>query len=543
MNKQTQLLQNSLPLIAAGLGDKLGIRVTVNGDQAWTDGTTINIPDFKVTSKEQKDAVLGFVCHEAGHLKFNSLTESVKKRLSSVAIKNCWNIFEDLRIEMAMIERMVGTKKWLNQIWINIQNEGNRPVIDDKAPPAKILFEYLLFACRVHHRNQHHLMPYLDAAKDLFCRTFGCRLMAELDEVIDKKPSKLSSSEDALELALHVLSMIKNHEPAQEKKDESKPGSSNKTSRKESEGMSGDTPSDDKVKAAIQDALSSSKVFNEMDDFAETMGTLAKANPESSNVAIPDVKQIDRSSRNRVLSAIVRGTSTQLTAKLQAIVEEEMRVKRKTKTSGRSLNSKVLHRYVVNDARLFKYKTQKRQIDTVVEICIDNSSSMVASSNYLAIAKEAQMALALALERINGVSITASAFPTERESEVFALLKEGERAISLSQRYQAINGQGYNTPTASAMWHCIRSVLGSQRSNKVIIMITDGYPNRNQREALVKLVQQAKRSGITVIGVAIGAIARKKTEFYQYFPNALFIQNIAELKSELFKVARDILVY
>lgn len=52
--KQNELLKNSLPLIAAGLGDKFGIRVTVSGNQAWTDAKTINIPDFNISSKEEK---------------------------------------------------------------------------------------------------------------------------------------------------------------------------------------------------------------------------------------------------------------------------------------------------------------------------------------------------------------------------------------------------------------------------------------------------------------------------------------------------------
>lgn len=73
-------------------------------------------------------------------------------------------------------------------------------------------------------------------------------------------------------------------------------------------------------------------------------------------------------------------------------------------------------------------------------------------------------------------------------------------------------------------------------------MVTDGFPNYDQRDALTQLVQRAERNGITVIGIAIGDIADYKSEFLQYFRNALFISDVSQLKKELFKVAKDLLI-
>ncbi|BBM67878.1 hypothetical protein VA249_45240 (plasmid) [Vibrio alfacsensis] len=612
MKNQNQLIQNSLPLIAAGLGDKLGVRVTVSGDQAWTDGTTINIPDFNITSKEQKAAVLGFLSHEAAHLKFDSF--AVRNRIHSTTMKNYWNIFEDMRIENAMIDCMVGTKTWINQIWINRQNDGSRPPITDQAEPYTAICELLLMTCRVKYRGQAHLQPYLDAAESAFCFHFGYKLYMQLASLLHAELPLVDSSNAAFDLAEKVDSLISNYEPEDDSEDEkedesqseqeaedgeaeSSPGSSSETSEEDGsqdesgsnetsedgeqsgcstdldeDGESTDSnnsttesnqgeqdgetsskgsnfgqqvmnePTSEQIVAAIQAAMNNSEEFDDMDGFADSLEVLAKASGDSSSVSLPDVINVDaQSGLHTTVETVVNATSSQITAKLQSIVEENMRVRCKTKISGLKLNSKTLHRYAVNDARLFKQKGTKRQIDTVVELCLDNSGSMTAQG-LMRTAIEAQMALAKALSRINGVSITASAFPDRSCENVLNLLDEGENVKRLAMRYHQVQGNAGCTPTASAMWHCIRKVLNSKRSNKVIIVITDGHPDDDQRDPLIKLVRKATNSGITVIGVAIGSIAEEKHKFYQFFPNALFIQNIKELKSELFKVAKDILV-
>ncbi len=37
-----KLLADSLPLIGAGLGDKLGVKINVGGNQAFTDGRSLH---------------------------------------------------------------------------------------------------------------------------------------------------------------------------------------------------------------------------------------------------------------------------------------------------------------------------------------------------------------------------------------------------------------------------------------------------------------------------------------------------------------------
>ncbi|GAD91265.1 hypothetical protein VHA01S_080_00050 [Vibrio halioticoli NBRC 102217] len=636
MNKQTQLLKNSLPLIGAGLGDKLGIHISVNGDQAWTNGTTINIPNFNVTSKEEKDAVLGFMSHEAAHIKFNSFKGiSPAEMMTNPLRKAMHNIFEDLRIEKAMIEYMIGTRKWLDQIWINRQAEGNRPVVTKESEPVSILCDYLLFTCRVKFREQLHLQEYLDAAEDALFDTFGWKFQSDLDALILPKLPKLESSRAALNLAQAVTTLLEDFEPEpelesedsnddsnQDSNDASDDSNSNSDSNSDASEETNDTSSDDQasngddsqsasdksldsehseqessdtqssdsststtdddisdsdqdefthsgseapqstpserqepssedVNFAIASALTArdEDVKDDMADFVQSMETLAHANEPAIEVGMPDCYKMESGNTRygKILTSRVKQTSNNLTSRLQGIVQEELKVKCRTKTSGRNLNSRVLYRAAVGDPRLFRSKAQKAVIDTIVEISIDNSGSMdhvcANGDTYLDVAKEAQVALSMALNKLNGVSVTASAFPTSNSgNSVIELLSEGESVKSLPERLWRVDGEGYSTPTASALWHSLKKVIMSKKDRKVVMIITDGYPDYEQRTSLINLVRKAELNGIIVIGIAIGDIARDKSEFYQYFRNALFISDLNQLKKEMFKVAKNLLI-
>lgn len=551
MKKNTELLQNSLPLIGAGLGDKLGVKISVQGNQAWTDGNTINIPSFNVSSKEEKDAVLGYMSHEAAHIKFDSFKDVERSDITVPIRKILWNIFEDLRIEKAMIESMIGTKKWMNQIWANRQKNGREPVDGDSAP-ISIICDLLLFHCRVNHRGQTHLQPYLDAAEDAFIGKVSWKLHSKLMALLDKKLDSLSSSVDAMNLAKEVELLLEQHdedEDSKQSEQEQSVGSESENSEQEKNETSLSKAEIERAVTAILDATEK-EIEDDMTAFASTMETLAIAN-KAESVAIPEVKSlptIKKGSGDELLQSCKK-TSNQLTATLQGVVQEQLMTRSKTATNGNRLNSKVLYRAATGDARLFKTKQKRKQVDTIVEIALDNSGSMVNrrlqdGRTLLEVAKDSQVALAVALEKIAGVSVTASAFPATKSGyNVFEVLKEDESAKKyLSDRLTASYGQGGHTPSASAMWHCIKTVMQSRMNKKVIIFITDGPPNNNEHQALIDLVKQAEKSGVVVIGVAIGAIAEKPHLITQYFNNSLFIQDIRELKKEMFNIARKVVV-
>lgn len=623
---KNELLKDSLPLIAAGLGDKLGVRVTVSGNQASTTGDTINIPAFNITSKEEKDAVLGFMSHEAAHIKFDSWDGIDYSDLLVPVRKHFWNIFEDLRIEQAMIDSMVGTKKWIDQIWLNRQKEGKRKPITEDAEPISIICDLLLFHCRVKYRKQAHLQPYYDAAEDAFIGKVSWKLHTKLIALLDSKLPSLNSSVDAMNLAKEVETLLQQHEeeePEQEEETPPEPESSEPDNSEEeadsseddaessngeadsdgeeedSEADSGNessteageeesngnvsgneeadaeecdessednqaqpnqsvsgqpSPSKEDVEAAIQAMLNASEedIEDEMDAFIASMETLAKANSsKSKEVSVPQACDAEAPFKGAGQYRLYRckQTSNQLSATLQGVVQQHLMVRSRTATSGNRLNSKVLYRGATGDPRLFKTKQKKKEVDSIVEIALDNSGSMVNQTTsdgktLLTVAKDAQMALALALEKIQGVNITASAFPTEGQRfEVFELLKENESPSRvLADRLETLRGNGYHTPSATAMWHCVKTVMQSRKKRKVILFITDGFPNEDEEQPLTDLVKKAEKNGVIVIGIAIGEIANYQHQFKKHFNNALFINDMSELKKQMFDIARQVIV-
>ncbi|MGR5178865.1 vWA domain-containing protein [Vibrio mediterranei] len=636
-----ELLKDSLPLIGAGLGDKLGVRITVSGNQAWTDGDTINVPSFNISSKEEKDAVLGFMSHEAAHIKFDSFKGIQRSDVDVPVRKAFWNIFEDLRIEKAMIDNMIGTKKWINQIWLNRQAEGKRKPVTEDAEPISIINDLLLFHCRVNHRGQTHLQPYLDAAESAFIGKVSWKLHSKLIALLDSKLDALSSSVDAMNLAKEVETLLRQHdedeqeepeEPKQEQSSDGEEGDSNEESEasdgesqedsdessssdgsSEQEGEEEDSQSEEnangkgqgesnddgsesspgsssetsdyegdseadeqssnsgqssqqsaslskeekeamlasiQVDAALASILNATEddIEDDMESFANSMETLAQANtnhevaiPDSSNVHAINGYGLDRLER-------CKRTSNQLTATLQGVVQQHQIVRSRTANSGNRLNSKVLYRGATGDPRLFKTKAKKKEVNSIVEIAIDNSGSMVNQTTsdgktLLAVAKDAQTALALALEKINGVNVTASAFPTYGSRyEVFKLLSENEKAAKLADRLEEVRGSGHHTPSATAMWHCIKTVMNSQKKKKIILFITDGWPNGEEHRPLMELVRKAEQNNIVVIGIAIGSISERPENFRQYFNNAVFIEDMSELKKEMFDIAKKVIV-
>ncbi|WP_305817400.1 VWA domain-containing protein [Photobacterium leiognathi] len=586
-----KLLADSLPLIGAGLGDKLGVKILVGGNQACTDGRTyIQIPEFDITSKAQKDAVLGYMAHEAAHIKFNSFKGINTNNFNGKPVlHSLWNIIEDLRIENAMIDSMIGTRKWMDQIWINRKADGTRPPVTNEDNPITVLCDYMLFTCRVTYREQQYLAEYLEAAEEAFIEVLGWKLQMKLDALIHPKLGEIKTSRQAFNLANAIFDLIENHEPDEDEPDNSDEADSSDDTSSDTNSCDSDTNSstetdDDgscsnqtstsnngdvtpngesdthsqssasdtsesadstKHKAAIEQLkslTSDNDAFDDMSSFVDSLAIMPQTEQTSLNVpTVTSVSKhlIDDDSANGLLSR-VKCSSNQLTNKMQAVVEEEMRTKRRTAKSGKRLNSRVLHRVKSGDQRLFTRKTEKAEIDTIVEISLDNSGSM---DGYLInVAKEAQLSLALALDKLNNVSITASAFPLDHSNHgVYELKRESDSVKSLARNLSTLTASGYNTPSGTAMMHSLKTVLSSKRDRKVIMMITDGSPDCNEAVPLANLVRKAERSGIIVIGIAVGSIANYKECFYEFFNHAIFIQDIADLKKEMFSVTRKIL--
>ena len=85
-----------------------------------------------------------------------------------------------------------------------------------------------------------------------------------------------------------------------------------------------------------------------------------------------------------------------------------------------------------------------------------------------------------------------------------------------------------------ALWFAAADLLTRREERKVIITLTDGAPD--DFTSASNLVKQATATGIQIIGVGIGL------DVSRLFPTAIRINDIADLKTELFRIAEQLLL-
>jgi cobaltochelatase CobT len=610
MNKKKQSLIDSLPIIAAALGDKLSINVTIGGDGAWTDSKRINLPYFEIDSKKDRDALLGYLSHEAAHIKFNSfsvndpdgeLTFITPDQPKNPLLFSLTNAFEDVRIENLMKAHMIGTRHWIDEVFIKLIREGKWFPKGVGAHPSSILFDYILRYSRFHYGKQDFIRSQLDVSTNCFIETFGYDLLLKINQLIDEQLPVASSVDDVFALAKDVIRCVEEHDPEEDSDDDSDGSGQEEDSDDDSDGSGQEEDSDEgsdgsgqeedsdddsqgnsqgsavnnkasvddgdsndnlnTIKSAIKAALD--ELPHDFDDGLDSYKELINSEATVvANVAPSILKAMDaeKGGNGREIINASRKASSGLSAKLQALVEESVKTHRRLDKAGLALSNRDLYRYKVGDPHLFVQESDSIGIDSIVEVTLDNSGSMSMyvdcckknSPLLIDVAKEAQLALISALDRINGVSTTASLFPVD-----FSLSKSRaidiETPVNLKGESDSVktlannianyaNANGWSTPSATALWNSISNVLSSKRNRKIILFITDGEPDYNQTQPLINLVKKAEAEGIIIIGVGIGDAAKLSSNLEQYFSKSIYIQNANDIKKELFKVASNLLV-
>jgi cobalamin biosynthesis protein CobT len=150
------------------------------------------------------------------------------------------------------------------------------------------------------------------------------------------------------------------------------------------------------------------------------------------------------------------------------------------------------------------------------------------------LAWEAAIALALALEGISGVNPAVTAFPGQHgESDsVFRVLGHGAR-VRQRTGYFGCGTEG-GTPLAEGLWYAASQLLGCWESRKIILALTDGEPDDDA--AARDILSRCGASGIEVVGIGLGI------EVGHLFERSITILQMAELRSRLFELSRDLLI-
>ena len=136
----------SLPLVAAALGRKYGLKVIIGGTEAMTNGDTIFLPTLPLDSPPETMALArAFLDHEAAHIRDTNFKQLKKAALTPLE-HHIWNIIEDWRGEKMLGDKYPGCRR--NFQWLIRHLFAKPPANDGGSPPDIDLLDWLLLKVR-----------------------------------------------------------------------------------------------------------------------------------------------------------------------------------------------------------------------------------------------------------------------------------------------------------------------------------------------------------------------------------------------------------
>ena len=589
-------LPRSLPIVGAAIGRKLGVQVEVSGRQAFTDGQRIVLPAFDSERPEQDLKIWGFLHHESAHIRYTDfeLDQSgsafrqrltniiedirIERALSQEYPGTAYTLAEVVR-QLVAEGRLVAPAK--SDPPVKVLHDSllamlryevlGQEALKEEAAKAKQVME-TCFPVK--------LLKGLKAALDGVPQLDSTRAVQDMaDQII----SLFQKEQDDSENSNHTKSDDKTDSPSSDQSDHQEPdldsvstqGTDDKTDslssenqkivntqeKGEQEEKTDSTQSNDVKSATTQENGDASEETNteapsgsqeenikallESDDHDWPEDTFEQLSEEltswssgqkgglSAVTTTPSVDRVevvdmDREEGQRLLWK-TKSESARLAAQLTGLVQARTLCRDKTGKRGKKLDGKRLHRMAIGDSRLFCKRSEAVTVDATVHLCLDISSPM---ASRMGLAREAVLALACALNQINGVTVSVSAYPGKNDSGVFEVMKPDNRLQDVAAVLSALNAHD-STPMATGLWHAVHQVLQAKADRRLIIMITDGAPDCDHHQPVMELVKRCEQSGIEVVGLGINVNSVEKL-----FPQSVVVAELSELKSSLFEHAK-----
>jgi hypothetical protein len=199
-------LRNALPIVAAALGRKFGVTVSVGGPRACTDGRVIQLPDLP-EDPAVRDLAWGYLAHEAAHVRYTDFGVYRRGAEASPLQAAVQNILEDVRIERALAGPYPGTKATIATVVSRLLEDGELAAPADDAHPAVVLQGYLLLKLRHELLGQAVLAAEAGRAESLLGRLLPRTVGERLNGLLAEVPA-LESTRDTVELARRIVGML-----------------------------------------------------------------------------------------------------------------------------------------------------------------------------------------------------------------------------------------------------------------------------------------------------------------------------------------------
>ena len=546
-------LKNALPIVAAAYGEKFGVKVLIQGQDAFTDGERIVIPTANPDDPHYQQIAWGYLAHEAAHIRHTNF-DMVQKASSKPIRKALLNIIEDVRIENELAKDYPGTRRSISQV-IEYMVDTQQMCVPEQLEPASNLQAWLLFRLRCHFLGQKALTPLYQAVDERVRQLFPAAAMSRLSAMLTAVPSLVSTGE-VLKLVDAIVAMLEEESrPPQDESDAdggddigqdasnySNNSSDSQTPETGSSAMgdAAETRDSDNSDQAdnLRQALEASAAQFEPDTFAkvaEVLSEQAEGHQGVTPLSLPQAEQAMLG--DEAILTLSASESAQIRARLRGMVQSSQDNRNHAKRHGLRVATHRLAASQAGESRLFIQRQPRIAPNAAVHLLVDISGSMgkpIGEGNrkYFHVANEAALALAMALEGIPGVVPAVSYFPGIHQEVSIALLPKQSvrhRAACFDQKPRGC------TPMAQAMWFAANSLLAQKQKRKLMIVLTDGDPD--DWAATHDIVDRCRRSGFELLGIGIQTRSVEK-----FFPQSIVINDVKDLKRELFEVTQQLLI-
>lgn len=546
-------LKNALPIVAAAYGEKFGVKVLIQGQDAFTDGERIVIPTANPDDPHYQQIAWGYLAHEAAHIRHTNF-DMVQKASSKPIRKALLNIIEDVRIENELAKDYPGTRRSISQV-IEYMVDTQQMCVPEQPEPASNLQAWLLFRLRCHFLGQKALTPLYQAVDERVRQLFPAAAMSRLSAMLTVVPS-LASTGEVLKLVDAIVAMLEEESrPPQDESDadngndmgqdasnDSNNSSDSQTPETGSSAMgdAAETRDSDNSDQAdnLRQALEASAAQFEPDTFAkvaEVLSEQAEGHQGVTPLSLPQAEQAMLG--DEAILTLSASESAQIRARLRGMVQSSQDNRNHAKRHGLRVATHRLAASQAGESRLFIQRQPRIAPNAAVHLLVDISGSMgkpIGEGNrkYFHVANEAALALAMALEGIPGVVPAVSYFPGIHQEVSIALLPKQSvrhRAACFDQKPRGC------TPMAQAMWFAANSLLAQKQKRKLMIVLTDGDPD--DWAATHDIVDRCRRSGFELLGIGIQTRSVEK-----FFPQSIVINDVKDLKRELFEVTQQLLI-
>jgi cobaltochelatase CobT len=546
-------LKNALPIVAAAYGEKFGVKVLIQGQDAFTDGERIVIPTANPDDPHYQQIAWGYLAHEAAHIRHTNF-DMVQKASSKPIRKALLNIIEDVRIENELAKDYPGTRRSISQV-IEYMVDTQQMSVPEQLEPASNLQAWLLFRLRCHFLGQKSLTPLYQAVDERVRQLFPAAAMSRLSAMLTAVPS-LASTGEVLKLVDAIVAMLEEESrPPQDESDANSGNDIGQDSSNDSNNSSGSqTPETDSSATGdfaetgdsdnsdqadnLRQALEASAAQFEPDTFAqvaEVLSEQAEGHQGVTPLSLPQAEQAMLG--DEAILTLSASESAQIRARLRGMVQSSQDNRNHAKRHGLRVATHRLAASQAGESRLFIQRQPRIAPNAAVHLLVDISGSMgkpIGEGNrkYFHVANEAALALAMALEGIPGVVPAVSYFPGIHQEVSIALLPKQSvrhRAACFDQKPRGC------TPMAQAMWFAANSLLAQKQKRKLMIVLTDGDPD--DWAATHDIVDRCRRSGFELLGIGIQTRSVEK-----FFPQSIVINDVKDLKRELFEVTQQLLI-